>query len=119
MIAQCPNCHAKVSTRSINCPECHGPLRQPGRESTASVFKWTFVVFNVLMGLWIAFYLTTGRLTIRKADIEPVGDAVGTPIGGSLGLGFLVSLWLVGGIILGLCAAFSLVHSPGKGTLGR
>lgn len=116
MLAQCPNCRATISTRSIRCPECHGPLRNVEHQAAAKVFWWTFAAFNLLMALWVAFYLLTGRVTLhRPADIQQAGDAAGTPVAGNLGLGFLFMLWMAGVLILGLCAAFSLAHAQYRG----
>lgn len=114
MLAQCPNCHTKISSRSIQCPECHGPLKQKGRDASRIVFVWTFVLFNVLMLLWLAFYLTTGRLTFYAPRIDEFGGAAVAPVAGGMGIGFLCLLWLIGLLILGICAAFNFAHQASK-----
>ena len=108
MLAQCPNCGATVSTRSAQCPQCHGRLRPPDRDAGGRVFGWAFAAFNGLMLAWIAFYIMTGRTTLRTVDIE--GDLAGTPVGGGLGIGFLLVLWGLGLVVLGLCALFNFSH---------
>lgn len=117
MIARCPNCSATISNRSIRCPDCHGPLRQPGRDASRVVFLWSFAAFNALMIAWLSFYLLTGRLTVRIPRIE--GDMAGAPLGGGAGLGFLLLLWFLGILILGICAAFNRAHRSGHETVQR
>lgn len=114
MLRECPNCHAKVSTRSVTCPECHGPLRPPAADSAALVFKWAFVTFNLLMAVWVSFYLITGRITLSRPEPASAADAVGTPVVGGMGLGFLMTLWIAGAGILGLVAVFGLAHNPNR-----
>lgn len=108
MLARCPNCGATVSTRSTHCPQCHGRLRRPRKDAANLVFAWTFVAFNALMIVWITFYMITGRTTLRTAQIE--GEAAATPIPGEMGVGFLLLLWMLGLLILGLCAMFNIAH---------
>ncbi len=110
MLARCPNCGATVSNRSDYCPQCHGRLRAPRRDTANTVFGWTFAAFNALMIVWIGFYLLTGRTTLRTAEIE--GDMAGTPVAGGMGIGFLLLLWVLGLLILGLCAMFNFAHRP-------
>lgn len=108
MLARCPNCGATVSSRSIYCPQCHGRLQGPRKDAASLVFAWAFVAFNALMVAWISFYLITGRTTLRTVGIE--GQAAGTPVPGELGVGFLLLLWVLGLLILGLCAMFNFAH---------
>lgn len=114
MIARCPNCNTTISTRSTHCPECRGRLRLPGHDMARAVFAMTFVAFNGLMLAWVGFYMTTGRISLRTADIEATGDMAGAPVAGGAGLGFLLILWLAGLLVLGLCAAFNLAHRSVK-----
>lgn len=112
MLTQCPNCGATVSTRSVHCPDCHGRLLAPRKDAANIVFAWSFVAFNALMAAWIGFYMLTGRTTLRTANIE--GDMAGTPVSGGMGVGFLLLLWVLGLLILGLCAMFSIAHRSGQ-----
>ena len=117
VFVECPNCHARVSTRAIFCPECHGRLRQPPRDLAAPVFRWSFVIFNIVMVCWTAFYAVTGRTSLRDSAIaaDPGPDpaaATGTPVPGEMGLGFLVMLWALGFLVLGVCAAFTHFKRP-------
>lgn len=119
MFVECPNCRTRVSTRAVTCPECHGPLRAPPRDLAAPVFRWSFIVFNVVMICWTLFYAATGRTTLRPPEIvvdagEDALAVTGTPIAGGMGVGFLLVLWGLGFVILGLCAAFARVKSADR-----
>ena len=119
MLAKCPNCSATISARSTQCPQCHGQLRLPSRRASNAVFAWTFAAFNGLMLAWLAFYFATGRTTVEAVRIEQ-GAMTGAPMGGQLGVGFLMLLWFLGLLILGMCALFNLVHqSARRETPGR
>lgn len=71
------------------------------------IFLWAFIAFNVLMIGWLAFYLLTGKMGLlapRVGTSPGGGDAAGTPVGGGFGVGYLVTLWIWGTIVLGLFA---------------
>lgn len=97
-----------ISTESLVCPGCHAPLRQPPRDMARPVFVWAFIAFNILMAGWLAFYLITGKTGLLAPRILSAalggGDAAGTPLGGNFGLGYLVTLWIWGTVVLGLFA---------------
>jgi len=64
------------------------------------VFKWTFIAFNVVMLLWIAAYMVElGELSSTTSDEY---ERAGVAIGGTIGTGMLVAIWLAGVVILGL-----------------
>ena len=116
MLAECPNCHSKISTRSTTCPGCRAPLRAASPDASARTLKWVLVVFNLVMVLWIAFYSVTGRLSLRPPPVasttrEAAAGAIGTPLGGDLGLSFLLGLWLVGCVFLSLATVFAARRS--------
>lgn len=104
MLTRCPNCGATVSTRSDECPQCHGRLHAPRKDVANRVFAWTFAAFNALMMVWIGFYMLTGRATLRPTQMA------GMSAPGELGIGFLLLLWMLGLLILGLCAMFNFAH---------
>lgn len=110
MFIECPNCRGSVSTRSTRCPRCNGPMRAAPRDLTAPVFRWSFILFNALMVVWTGFYLVTGRTSIRPPAINDTDGlvAAGSPLPGEMGLGFLLVLWALGFIVLGLCAIFNM-----------
>lgn len=69
------------------------------------IFKWLFILFNVLMALWvIGGFLTVGDVvTTAQSDAEQAGAAIGA----TLGMGMLLGFWVVGDIILGLLVLFT------------
>ncbi|HEX8526706.1 hypothetical protein [Allosphingosinicella sp.] len=67
------------------------------------IIKWIFILFNVLMFVWIV----TGVASV--ADTPAVGEAerAGRAIGATIGVGLLLTLWVMGDIILGLFVLFT------------
>lgn len=97
-----------ISSDSIACPACHGPLRRKQKDMARPVFVWAFIAFNALMIAWLIFYLVTGKTGLLSPRILSAslrgGDAAGTPVGGNFGLGYLITLWIWGTVVLGLFA---------------
>jgi NADH:ubiquinone oxidoreductase subunit 6 (subunit J) len=64
------------------------------------VFLMLFFAFNILMLAWLVAYWT------QLANITEVSEAArtGKAIGGTLASGFLLFLWGMGAVILGLLA---------------
>jgi hypothetical protein len=62
------------------------------------IFKWLFILFNLLMAVWLfAYWAQLGGMK-TASDAERVGQA----IGGTIGTGMLLFFWVAGAIILGL-----------------
>lgn len=96
----CPSCGASVSAQAYDCPGCGHPLRKPRRGPFGWLAKWLFIGFNVFMLIWLVSGLSaTGDLIQGTTDeIERAGAAIGATIG----LSFVVGLWVAGDVILGL-----------------
>lgn len=64
------------------------------------VFKWLFIIFNVLMLLWLFAYWSKigGMIDPSASQAEKAGGAIGAAVG----TGMLVFFWVAGDIILGL-----------------
>lgn len=75
------------------------------------LFKWTFVLFNVLMA-WrlISYWVNIGGMVSGTANEFEEAGAV---IGGTIGTGMLVFFWLAGAVILGLIT----IMTRGKTTI--
>lgn len=101
-ITACPSCNGNVSTKAFDCPSCGHPLRKPKRGFFGKIFKWLLIIFNLLMLAWlISYFSLIGEMMDGTAsDAEKAGAA----IGGSIGTGFLLTVWVIGDIILGLAA---------------
>jgi membrane associated rhomboid family serine protease len=64
------------------------------------LFKWLFIVFNVLMLIWLIAYWAQigGMVSGLESDAEKAGGAIGATLGTSM----LLFFWVAGAIILGL-----------------
>jgi hypothetical protein len=69
------------------------------------LFKLLFIAFNIAMLIWVIAYLS---LIGKMVDGASNGaEAAGATIGGTLGTGMLVFIWVAGAIILGLFTLFT------------
>ena len=75
-------------------------VRRETRERTffGRLIKWTFVAFNILMFAWIASYLST----VSEIQVHSSAARAGKYIGSALGVGSLLTLWVIGDFIIGL-----------------
>jgi len=69
------------------------------------VFKWFFLLYNLLMIMWLAgdVSVTSAMSKTAVTSAEQAGMAIGAGIGISMTLG----LWVVGAIIFGLPVLFT------------
>lgn len=104
-LTTCPECSNQVSDTAFKCPQCAAQLREPKRGFFGKLFKWSFIVFNVIMVVWlVSYFMEIGEMTSGPAsDAERAGQA----IGGTIGTGLLLSLWVMGDIILGFLVLFT------------
>ena len=72
----------------------------PGARTCRQVFKWLFILFNIAMLCWSLAYCGSLGQTINTASSE--AEQAGTALGGTLGVGMLMFLWMVGDVILGI-----------------
>lgn len=104
-LTNCPECNAEVSDSALKCPKCAYQLRKPKRSLMGKLFKWTFILFNVVMIFWLFSYFgNVGEIVnTSSSEAEQTGAAIGATIGTSMILGF----WVFGDIILGLLVLFT------------
>jgi hypothetical protein len=64
------------------------------------LFKWSFILFNLLMAFWlISYWGSVGELVnSQTSDAARAGGAIGA----TLGTGFIAFFWVAGAVILGL-----------------
>ena len=69
------------------------------------LFKWSFILFNLLMPFWLfSYWNSVGDLiNAQTSDAARAGGAVGA----TLGTGFIVFFWVAGSVILGLFTIFT------------
>lgn len=75
------------------------------RTAFGKLVKWTFIGFNVLMFIWMA----SSCVAVSDVASNAVNDAerAGAAIGVGLGMTFLLLIWGLGDIILGLFVFFT------------
>lgn len=65
-------------------------------------FGWVFLIlflgFNALMVLWLGAYWAA----LSDMETSSSAEAAGAAIGGTIGSGMLLTLWVFGDIILGI-----------------
>lgn len=96
----CPACSQPVSKTVFRCPHCGHSIRKPRRGLIGFLFKWAFILFNVLMAYALYAGSTAGGRIVAEAKSD--AQAAGAIIGTGLGVGVLLFVWLVGDVILGL-----------------
>ena len=101
----CPECSTDVSDTALTCPKCGVQLRKPKRGFFGTLFKWIFILFNLLMVGWlISYFGSIGELANTTGS--EAGKA-GAAIGGAIGTGMILGIWAVGDVILGALVMFT------------
>jgi amino acid transporter len=103
-LINCPECEAEVSDTALKCQKCGLQLRKAKRGFFGFIFKWTFILFNLLMILWL---FTGIDAVTENMDMMSEAEKTGTAIGAGIGAMMILSLWVVGDIILGLFVLFT------------
>ena len=103
----CKECGKEVSSEAFKCPNCGARLRKAKRGFFGKIFKWSFVLFNLLMFLWIIFviFVYGDSATSTNDGIEQAANVVA----GSMWIGASVTVWVIVDIILGI---FVLLTRP-------
>ena len=104
-VIPCRECGKEVSDQAFKCPNCGVQLRKPKRSLLGKIFKWLFIIFNVCMLIALVQGIGASSEVINSAqsDIKQAGAALGV----SLGVGMILSVWVMGDIILGLFVLFT------------
>lgn len=93
-IVNCPECDKEVAEKARDCPHCGHRLNKPKRSIIGKICLWVFILFNIGMPIWVISACSA------SATAESSAEAVGVGLAGV----FLVIVWLVGSIILGIPA---------------
>lgn len=101
----CPECDAQVSNTAFKCTSCGYTIKKPKRGFFGKVFKWLFILFNILMAWWLFAYWgdVGGAINETGSDAGRAGAAIGA----TLGTGMLFMIWALGDIILGALVLFT------------
>lgn len=103
-LIKCPECSADVSDKAFKCQKCGVQLRKPTRGFFGQLFKWAFILFNILMAY--SLFAGMGAATHGMEAMSEAGKA-GAAIGTGLGAFMIVSIWAIGDIILGIFVLFT------------
>jgi len=90
-LVKCPECGKEVSSTAYKCPNCSYVLNKPKRGVTGTIFKFLFILFNLIMIIWIF-----GVLTLQSSDGADLGAAK------AMGTGMLIFIWILIGLPLGI-----------------
>jgi len=100
----CKECNAEVSDGAYKCPKCGIPLKKAKRGIFGKIIKWLFIGFNILMVFWLISYMgSIGEAVATGTEAESTGAV----IGGTIGTGMLMGVWIFGDIILGMFVLFT------------
>jgi len=101
----CPACKGTVSKTVFNCVHCGHQIRKPKRGVMGVVFKWTFILFNIIM----AYALISGWMNVsdQVSSAQTESEETATAIGVFVGTGMVITFWAVGDIILGMFVMFT------------
>ena len=69
------------------------------------LFKWTFILFNLLMAVWLIGGMMGASeiVTSATSGAQKAGATIGTGIGALL----ILFLWVIGDILLGVFVFFT------------
>jgi hypothetical protein len=68
------------------------------RSFAGKMIKWAFIGFNFLMVVWVIL----GFYSVSKIQTHSVVEQIGTGIGAAVGFTFVLMLWALGDLILGV-----------------
>jgi len=80
-------------------------MQKPKRTIMGKIIKWTFILFNIFMLLWMWGGMSGSADVIASATND--AEAVGATIGTGLGAIMIGGIWLFGDIILGMFVLFT------------
>lgn len=103
-LINCKECDKQVSNEAFKCPHCGAQLRKPKRGLFGVIFKYTFILFNIFM-VWAMFTGMSGVSEMPEATSS--AEEAGRNIGTGLGIGFMLVIWALGDVILGLLVLFT------------
>tara|TARA_B100001250_G_C19456048_1_gene638090 strand:- start:76 stop:468 length:393 start_codon:yes stop_codon:yes gene_type:complete len=75
---------------------------KPDRSFLGKIFKWWFILFNIIMVFWIYGGVTDSQESIDNSESE--AEEVGKTIGTGIGLTIVCTIWLFGAVIFGMLA---------------
>jgi hypothetical protein len=102
-LVPCPECGSEVSPRATKCLRCGVTIRRARRGPIGLVIKWTFILWNILMIVW----LISGLASASQLAVHNAAEETGRAIGTAIGVWMIMVVWMVGSIILGILVLLS------------
>ena len=96
----CPDCNKEVSQDAFKCPSCGKTLKKPKRSLGGKIIKWSFIIFNVLMLIWLITGMNAASDVYQTAASE--AEKAGAAIGTGIGVFMIFVFWAIGDAILGI-----------------
>lgn len=124
-LIQCEECSKEISDKANTCIHCGAPIERnnyippsskeykpqfiekPKRTFIGKIIKLLFITFNILMAWWMFEGMSSATDVINNST-NSTGKA-GAQIGTAIGFSFILGIWTMGDIILGL---FVLLTRP-------
>ena len=78
---------------------------KPKRTVFGKIIKWTFIIFNIIMLIWLIAGVGGAANEVSKASSE--AEEIGGAIGAGIGAAIIIFLWVAGDVILGLFVLFT------------
>jgi uncharacterized paraquat-inducible protein A len=106
VMINCPECNAEISGSTLKCPKCGYQINKLKRGVFGKIIKWSFILFNILMLLWIMVGIGGSIEGIKMMnELEQAGVEIGTGLGAIM----IMKVWVIGDIVFGL---FVLLTRP-------
>lgn len=104
-LIDCPECGSEVSDSALKCINCGVQLKKLKRGFFGKLFKYSFILFNLLMVWWLfsAIGIANEAIESSQSGAEQAGAAIGSGIGTFL----IMIIWIFGDIVLGLFVMFT------------
>ena len=103
----CKEWGKEVSSEAFKCPNCGARLRKAKRGFFGKIFKWSFVLFNLLMFLWVIYIVAFYGDGVASTNdgMEQAANVVA----GTIWLSGSITTWVIVDVILGI---FVLLTRP-------
>lgn len=96
----CPKCSAELEQAVTSCVACGFSMDPPERSAVGKALKWTFVLFNIAMVVWIL--VAMGVFESVDPDTQKEALPHGTEQAAGLGVSMIVMIWLICNAVLGV-----------------
>jgi len=96
----CPKCSTELEPAVTSCVACGFHLDRPERSALGKILKWTFVLFNIAMVVWVL--VAMGVFESVDPDTQKEALPHGTEQSAGIGVSMIVMIWLICNGVLGV-----------------